>query len=210
MRIRLESLIVSAKVLSVAALFVYAGNRYAGTWIKEADKWTMYTCFLTVSLGLNMSLLLRRTKEGLADRFRVYTEKKLSECAALGSQGKFTEKSMTFIAQCANVLSQRFKNVTLFPGGILSAFGLLFSGLIVVVYLIGIPAIFEQWLIALSLPGVLYYGFIGLVYVDVVVQLNGVCLDVRSLTKADRDSTIIIPAVERVMREVGLKPLGDG
>lgn len=204
LQIRLESVIVCGKVLSLAFLFVYFGSCYAGTWISSADKWTMYACFLTVSLGLNMSLLLRRTKEGLADRFRVYTEKKLCECAALKTRGEFTEKSMTFIAQCAKILSQRFKNVTLFPGKILSVLGFIFSGLIAVVYLIGIPKVFEQWLVALSLPGVVYYGFIGLVYVDIVVQLNGVCLDVRSLTKGDSDTADIIPEVKRIMQGVSL------
>lgn len=204
MQIRLESVIVCGKVLSIASLLVYFGSRYAGTWISGADKWTMYACFLTVSLGLNMSLLLRRTKEGLADRFRVYTEKKLCECAALKTRGEFTEKSMVFIAQCAKILSQRFKNVTLNPGKILSVLGFLFSGLIAVVYLIGVPEMFERWLVALSLPGVVYYVFLGLVYVDIVVQLNGVCLDVRSLTKGVTVATDIIPEVKMIVQGAGM------
>ena len=185
------------------AVLVYAGCHYYGKWIVGEDKWTTVCFMLTMFVGINMSLLLRRTREGLSDR-NVFTQNKLIRCTVLKGDGELTEKSMLFVAQCAQILARRFEQVIQLPGKILAPFGFLFSFFIVVVFCIGVPQSVEFLLPILSLPGVLYYLFIWFVYVDVVVQLDSICLDVKLMARDKADTTKIIPEVDRALKSAGL------
>ena len=204
--VRLETIIVTVKVLFTVAVIFWLGYSFSGKWMCTDSKWSLYSSFLTISIGLNMSLLLRRTRAGMAERFRQYALKRLVKFSINNGKGTLNEESVNFLGMYYQVLSDRFAKVTRVPGLILTIFGLFASILIVVLFILGIPECCERFIVLLSLPGLLYYLFLAHVYFDVIVQMDGVCIDIQNHNDIIIYGNTPLPEVKSVAVTIGLNP----
>ena len=202
--LRLETIIVTIKVVVTVGLAFYASCRFGGMWMSSDAKWSLYSAFLTVAIGLNMSLLLRRVRDGLAERFREYAMDRLSRFSVTTGKGALKEESVNFLGVCYQVLSNRFTKVTKVPGSVLAVLGLCASILIVCFFVVGIPQGYERFIMLFALPGILYYLFLAHAYCDVVVQMDGLCIDVQDRTNQIVDGNALLPEIRLAASSMGL------
>ena len=202
--IRLETIIVACKVTATVALVFYASYRFGGVWMSSDSKWSLYSAFLTVAIGLNMSLLLRRVRDGLAERFKEYALNRLSRFSVTTGKGALKEENVNFLGVCYQVLSNRFAKVTRVPGSALAVLGLCTSVLIVCFFVLGIPRVCERFIVLFALPGLLYYLFLVHAYCDVVVQMDGLCIDVQDRTNQVVDGNALLPEIRLVASSMGI------
>jgi len=202
--VRLETVIVMFKVGIMIFLIGYLGYNWGGHWMCAESKWSLYAAYLTIAIGLNMSLLLRRVREGMAERFRSYALGKLSQCSIRNGGEVLTEESLNYLGMCYQILSDRFAKVTDVPGKVLSFCGLVASIMTVGLFVTGVPNFLEHFIALAALPGILYYVFLAHVYCDVIVQMDGACIDVLEREVARVNSGALFSEIRCVSKKMGL------
>ena len=204
MSVRYESLLISVKVLLVAGVIELIAFNLAGRWMNVNAKWSLYACFLSIEIALNMSLWLKRVTIGLSARFKDYSFTKLTRASLDCSKGPLSQTTIAFLGECSKILGKRFERITGLPGKILVWPGLFCSVLTVVLFVVGVPSWAERYLAILLLPSLLYYLFVLLAYCDVVVQMDGVCIDLRQTKNEEVATSQLLPEVISIGKEAGL------
>lgn len=204
MSIRYESVIILVKVALAAVLIEWIGFSYAGKWMNNESKWSLWACFLSVEIALNMSLWLKRITSGLAIRFKEYSFNRLAKASVDCGKGPLSQNMVVFLGECSKILGQRFERITGLPGKVLAWPGLLCVATTVMLYIIGIPPWAERCIIVLILPGLLYYLFVLLAYCDIIVQMDGVCIDLRQTESEGFETSKLLPEVINMGKEAGI------
>lgn len=179
MKIRFEFALILAKAIAISLMMGFFGYYNFGRWFSCGSRWSLLACYLSLSIGLNMSLFLRRVTEGLAERFRDYAYRKLCDTAINTGSAPLSQTTLTFMGECARLLSRRFERVTKAPSTILSWIGLLCSLLCVCTFVVGVPITLEKNVIFFAFPGLIYYLIVFLAYCDIIVQMDGICVDLK-------------------------------
>lgn len=204
MNIRYESVLILAKVFFAAFVVEWIGFCYAGRWMDEKSKWSLYTCFMSVEIALNMSLWLKRITSGLAVRFKEYSFNRLAKASIDCGKGPLSQTTVSFLGECSKILGKRFDRITGMPGKVLAWPGLVCSILTVVCFVVGVPVWAERFLILLLLPALLYYLFVLLAYCDIIVQMDGVCIDLGQTKSEEVETSQLLPEVINMGKEAGV------
>ncbi len=172
--VRIESILINTKILSVLLLLLIFGHSYAGTFCMDG-----MNSYLCVAIAFNTSIAVGKIRRRLLGLFRKNINDASFRCTAHVDAKELPQKSALSFNENAERLNDRIDETLKYPSLLYPIFGIIFAVASTVLLFTGIPCWIRGWIVVAPFPAIGFYATALLVYFDMFVQLNGSLYDRR-------------------------------
>lgn len=177
-RIRLEGLLINAKMLLLLAALWYFCEGFVAC--NSADG---IVSFISVSIAFDTTIAVKWVQRQFSELFTQNIRSFAENCKARREdRGSMRQGSFTSLMEHSERLTRRFEDVMAIPSVAYPIAGVVLTLVMLAMLYVGIPDGARKYVIVAPFPAMAYYGTAILAYIDIFVQLNGSYCDRKNET----------------------------